>query len=170
MFDFKLDNNGDIGLEDTAKTNKFKISFCMAENKMALVHFMTDTDYLQDNGDRFCISFKTCLEEDGQKRALSTLDDETLAQYIWLALKTQLGEIEQRPELGSELTELTYDRPITAEKLAAIQNTVETLVKSVWPEATATAVRETGKGNMPYQNITVYIRNAAGDVLMTYVI
>ena len=170
MFDFKLNNNGDIDFEETLKTNKFKVSFCMAENNMALVKFMTKTDAIQDNSGKFCISFKTELEESGQQRVLSILDNETLSQYIWIALKTELGEIEQRPEIGSSLTELTYDRPITADKLIAIQKVIETLVHDVWPEATVTTVRETGNGNMPYQNITTYIRNAAGDVVMTYVI
>ena len=170
MFDFKLDNNGDIGFEETLQANKFRVRFCMAENNMALMRFMTQVDSVQDNSDKFCLSFKTDLEENGQQHILSTLDNETLTQYIWIALKTELGEIEQRPELGSSLVELTYDRPITSEKLAAIQKTVETLVQGVWPEATVTAVRETGEGNMPYQNITLYIRSAAGDVVMTYVI
>ena len=126
MFDFKLDNNGDIGFEETLQANKFRVRFCMAENNMALMRFMTQVDSVQDNSDKFCLSFKTDLEENGQQRILSTLDNETLTQYIWIALKTELGEIEQRPELGSSLVELTYDRPITSEKLAAIQKTVET--------------------------------------------
>lgn len=169
-YDFKLTEQGDIIFEKPVETGRFKLRFGMAENTMASVKFLSRQEKQKEDDANFRISFKTQLEEESAETATGLTGEAADTQRVLIALRTQIKEIERRPEIGSALTELTYDRPITSAKLAAIESAVKEVVSKVWSDATVTAVRETGAGNMPYQNITVYVRNATGDTVLTYVI
>lgn len=160
-YDFMLDNNGDIlFLQNDAENNKFKINFYKTNFKVLNIKFDIDNCYTEEENHMFLVKFN--LEnKKNNKKILEVTDRNYVIQKILINLKTSLGQLPKRTEIGSTL-ELFYHKNIYDETVhkelekviaQAIGNLIDNYSIDIKPYVNTT------NGYTPMINIYVYSNN-----------
>ena len=165
MIDFTLDNIGDIVLAPAGQYPSFRIDlYTPAGNRKHdafRIDFDTDIPRYNTNYDGLLIEFNTNLYVDKTTwiTAGSVKDKEELAQEVLIRLKTELGEFEFIPSLGSQIVLERHSDIRSTVSLELIKEYVEEAIADVdFPdEYTVTVERIDDESRFKYETLRITI-------------
>lgn len=110
-YDFMIDNNGDISfLENNNNNSRLRINFYKSNYKSIAIKFDVDNDYVQEDNHMFTLKFNLSNKK-YNKNLLEVTNRNYIIQRIIINLKTSLGQLPNRTDVGSRL-ETIYHKNI----------------------------------------------------------
>ena len=165
MIDFTLNQIGDIVLAPAYQYPSFTIDFYTPAGgrkyETFRIDFDTDVPRYQDPGDGFLIEFGTNLRND-LTNWISTppVKDKTeLAQEVLIRLKTELGEFEFIPSLGSKIVLEQHEDIQSAIVLEQVKQYVEEAIADIdfEEEPAVTVERIDDESRFRYETLRITI-------------
>ena len=168
MIDFSITETGDLYLEPfEQKTQVFRLSFRLSNESSFRLSFHTGWQEEKKSDAQFRLSFKTKAKKDNTVLARAVTGIEEKVQRIRLALMTELGELEARPNIGSKLSLFKHENRYDKDVLDRIQSYVQDALVDILPDIQVVAKPERGKGYLYAQNVNLYIYNQ-GKLIFTF--
>lgn len=158
MTDFLITPSGDLVFSEVDNDSKrLAINFYKSNVKTLKVSFdMEAYDKLEASKDSLTITFDL-LEIKNNKRADLVQDDAYLMQQILMRLKTSLGELSLRQEIGS-MIETVIHKELTNKALhSKIEKIVSDAIKDLFSDYSVKAIPRVEKSNGYNQCIDIYI-------------
>lgn len=168
MIDLKLDNRGDLVLEEPKKLPRLCVGFRMATYPTLNIQFVQGVGgrFQADSANALNIQFHTAGKEEDWKKESSVscvYGKDELKQRVMTWLRTENGEVKLRQALGSNLQYYKHkdimDDSVSQGIASLLQKELEGLLDNARVEVT----HETYEGNFYSQNINV--RVYSGDEL-----
>lgn len=158
MLDFKITNSGDLAFSDNIISEEITIRFTIAKYPSLIVSFDAPQRIFNKKKEGLTISFDTNKILNLNDKFATVRSDDEIAQAIRVRVRTELGELKRRENIGSTLL-LQKHKKIDDDMLTNIKKIVQDIVIEVTDseEYSVEAIREEGAGNFYCQNITVYI-------------
>lgn len=174
LTDFKINDSGDIILDEVTDSAKFKIQFGINKANMFKVSFDCKPIQIREENliDKFHIQFKTANLNDSlvSYKAKMVSDLEETAQLVKMRLRTSEEE-SGRDSLNSTLQKLKHTMNIDSSDLyAQIETLIANKINDIIDNPIVTAVYKKGTGNFYCQNISVSIYNQDNDLIYEYTV
>lgn len=134
MIDFKINEVGDILLEDQPQTKSpLKIKFAIDSKPKLKINFRTKTrQHSRQDSKKLKVNFKISKDEETYKRVGIVKDNSELAQSIAIRLKTELNELQNFfNDFGSELSRMRHKDLISPKYNDKIREYVEYAIKDI---------------------------------------
>lgn len=158
MWDFKITDSGDLAFSGDILTETICVRFVTAKYPSFLLSFRTGESTENKKLEGFVVSFDTNKKPVLSDKFASATESAEIAQAIRFRTRTELGELDNNPSIGSTLLLHKHKKVDTEKTIAQIESIVSDIVSSVTTkEFSVKAVQENGTGNFYCQNITVYI-------------
>lgn len=160
MIDFKLNNSGDIILENKKNFNKFTLTFIKSEFPTFKTNFQIMLDkknILKDKEKYFKLSFNTDFNKDKKIKFKTIQEEDELKQRIMIKLRTELGEIYHNQNFGSSINIYRHDI-INDTTLSLLSSLALDTIKNITnDEYKVTAKQVKRKNSFSTENINLYI-------------
>lgn len=177
MIDFKLNELGDIELEEQKKIKPFKMSFTTSpDHKKFRIKFKTRTFQKPKSKKGLKINFYTDLNntDKNTKKVSIVRDGEELSQSIAIRLKTELNELQNFfADFGSELSRMRHQDLLLKSNHNRITEYVENAVSDILgkQEFNISIDRPTdAEGNFKLETLKIAISDNNGKIIYTYTI
>lgn len=168
MFDFKLTKKGDLDLDygdDVGVAQK--VTFVVSDQEVQRISFVTMPLKVHTKPPaEQRISFKFASFDDTSFVEKSLQDDDELAQAVYLALRTEAGDVYDR-NAGTSFYQLKHMIVKTGADLNRIANRIATIVGEILPGAEIELSEQEypDAGYFRYQSYVVIIRNGGRKIL-----
>lgn len=166
--DFKISNTGDLVLEDKARSKQLEVTFRVSEFPGLEVsfHVLNEKEPVENKGLKF--TFDVTKDSDLSQNVKVIRDVEEKIQLIRIALMTELGELVNKPGLGS-LLKLYKHKDIHSEtNLSDIKTTVLKCVQGILDEPSVKVIPQNGAGNLYFHNVSIYIYESKTQIFKFY--
>jgi phage baseplate assembly protein W len=160
MFDFALTQSGDlVFIENKEKHKPLRIDFVIANAGVKKISFkIEDSLPLQKSKNGMSILFDV-KETINNKKAMTINGASAKSQAIKIRLRTTLGELAERKNIGSKL-ELAKHKPLYLEATAAtVTEYVKEAIKDILPDAEVRVTPITTTNMGYHQTMHIYIYN-----------
>lgn len=168
--DLQINNTGDIVFHKEDKQYKaLKIKFCLSQTKTQKVSFhMEDCFYKTETKDNLLkVSFFVNKEKNSYS-VTALKDNDVYIQMINLQLKTVLGELPNRPTLGSTLTTVKHMN-INEKSLKQVELIVKDSLKNIIRDPQVNVIPYINYKNGYDQTIKISIYNDT-NLLLEYIV
>lgn len=140
MTDLMLTKSGDLMFVSEVRAQNFvKLSFCISDTNVCKISFfIEDSNPIKASPTQVKIKF----ELDDQKKTYTSkvVNKKDFSKQLCLfRIKTQLGELKARKEIGSKIQEVKHKFLYSDETKARVQAIVKEAIKDVYPNAKITA-------------------------------
>ena len=171
MIDFKLNEIGDIVLNEANQITPFRIDFSVNKYPKFKIDFLTKA--IQENPsvkNRLRIYFNIDEEEKEKEYLIdSIMKDEEESQEIAIRLKTELGELDRYYDhFGSELASMRHRDLMNENNHAKIADFSRTAIADVLDNLNVSISRRFSTGNFQVENLDINVSNTSGNVSYTY--
>lgn len=159
MVDFLISQSGDLVFEKSATSqNRLEISFYKSNAKTLIISFETETHEVCTPSDQAMTVHIGIADIEYNKNATMVAGYAFLKQQINMRLKTSLGELSERPNIGSKLETIMHSEISDI----AIQNKIKAIVSEsisdLLSDFTVQVVPKVRKSNNKYEQcMMVYI-------------
>lgn len=168
MMDFLITPSGDLAFSEVTKeTQRLEISFYNSKTKAVRINFDIDTySYDMPKKDTLVINFDI-RKIKNNKRAMMVSDDAYLMQQILMRLKTNLGELPERLEIGSKIETVMHKNLQEKSTQKQVEQIVSNAIKDLLYNYSVKAVPIIQKDNDYRQimNVMIYENN---ELIFTY--
>lgn len=171
MIDFKLNDIGDITLNESENITPFRINFAAKKYSLFKIDFITKS--IQENPnikDRLKIYFNIdTAEEDKEYKIDYLTDDDETCQEIEIRLKTELNELSRYYEsFGSELSLMRHRDLINKSNHDKIAETSKSALSDINENISVNVYRTFSTGNFQIENLNINVSNPDNSVSYTY--
>ena len=169
MTDFFITKNGDLTFEqNNNKKNKLKIMFYKTKSNALKIDIKVDSyESIKRNKNSLKINFKlTKLEND--KRAMLVKDNAFLIQQIYMRLKTSLGELPLRNEIGSTIEKIKHKNLNDEKTKNDTEEIVKNAIKDILYEYSIKAIPKIINDGTDYKQIMKVMIYESNDLLFVY--
>lgn len=155
--DFKIGNTGDLVLENKARSSQLEVTFRVSKHPGLEVsfHILNEKKPIKNKGLKF--TFDVTKDSDLSQNAKVIRDIEEKIQLIRITLMTELGELVNKPGLGSLLKLYKHKDIHSEENLNEIKSTVLKCIEGILDEPSVKAIPQNGAGNLYFHNVSIYI-------------
>ena len=168
MIDFLLTPEGDLSfVEDQLENNRLKIDFYKTKsNALRILFDIAAGAELEPSSTALTINFNV-LTNTPNKKALIAKDERYLIQQLLMRLKTSLGELPERQEIGSTLETVKHKRLNDKTTKAAVEAIVSSAIQDLYDGylVKATPVIDKTDGYKQIMNVEIYKDN---NLLLNY--
>lgn len=169
MTDFFITKSGDLAFEqNNNKKNKLKIMFYKTKTKALKIDIKIDSyETIKRSKNSLKINFKlTKLEND--KKAMLVKDNAFLMQQIYMRLKTSLGELPLRNEIGSTVEKIKHKNLNDEKTRSDTEEIVKNAIKDILYDYSVKAIPRIINNGTDYKQIMKVMIYESNDLLFVY--
>ncbi|MEK5433959.1 hypothetical protein MKY88_24465 [Lysinibacillus sp. FSL R7-0073] len=167
--DFKVSNSGDLVLEKKTRSRQLELTYRISEVPGLDISFHVLNGKVPIANKGLKLSFDVMKDSDLSKNAKVIRDVEEKIQLIRIALITELGELVNKPGLGSLLKLYKHKDIHSISNLNNIKETVMNVVQSILENPKVKAVPQNGAGNLYFHNVSIYIYENKVQIFKFYI-
>ena len=137
MLDFKIDNNGELILNELEPFSKFNINFRISKYPIFNIKFLQEKEYIRSNHDNmFNIKFNTNtdLKDVNDSKNESVFNLEELKQRIIIHLRTERNELLSSNLIGSDIYTYKHKDLLAESTQQGISDTVTKELKTLFED------------------------------------
>ncbi|MGG2085303.1 hypothetical protein [Lysinibacillus pakistanensis] len=167
--DFKVSNSGDLVLEEKTRSRQFELTYRISEvpGLEVSLHVLNEKVLKENKGLK--LTFDVMKNSDLSQNAKVIRDVEEKIQLIKIALMTELGELVNKPGLGSLLKLYKHKDIHSISNLNKIKVTVINVIQRILENPTVKAVPQNGAGNLYFHNVSIYIYENKVQIFKFYI-
>lgn len=167
--DFKISDTGDLVLEEKTRSKQLEVTFRVSEIPGLEVsfHILNEKKPIENKGLKF--TFDVTKDSDLSQNVKVIRDVEEKIQLIKIALMTELGELVNKPGLGSLLKLHKHEDIHSEENLEGIKATVLKCVQGILDEPSVKVMPQNGAGNLYFHNVAIYIYESKTQIFKFYI-
>lgn len=172
MIDFKINDIGDISLEEQKENQPLKISFSTSKTQKNLrINLRTQTKKThKEKRNALRLDFKTTDFISRNKNKVSTVSgDEEKSQSIAIRLKTELNELQDFfYDFGSELNKMRHKDLNRIENIDKVRDYVENAIRDIVKNTPVQIIVEKSDkkdGNFKLETLKITICETNGKVI-----
>lgn len=167
--DFKISNSGDLVLEEKTRSKQLELMFRVSEVPGLEIsfHILNEKAPIENKGLK--LTFDVMKDSDLSQNAKVIRDIEEKIQLIKIALMTELGELVNKPGLGSLLKLYKHKDIHSTSNLNNIETTVMNVVQKILDDPTVKVIPQNGAGNLYFHNVSIYIYENKVQIFKFYI-
>lgn len=148
MIDFLITPSGDLAFVENQKENKkLEIMFYNTKAKALKIDFDMET-YSQKSPTKDCLTVNfEMIHTKNNKKAMLVEDDAYTAQQVLMRIKTSLGELSERPEIGSTIETVMHKNLNDKLTQSEVEKIIGDAIKDVLYNYSVKAIPEIQKEN-----------------------
>lgn len=166
--DFLLTPNGDLAFTESHRENKkLKINFYKTKSRALKVDFEMDT-YLTYNPPKDSLTITFDINHiKNDKKAMMVKDDAYKIQQILMRIKTSLGELPERQEIGSKIETVMHKNLHSSSTISKVEQVVGDAIRGLVSNCTIIA-KPYVKKESEYKQIMNVMIYQDEELLLTY--
>lgn len=168
MIDFLITPSGDLAFTEIEKENQtLEISFYKTKTQALKISFEMDTYLTNTPKKDSLVVYFDLLSIKNNKRAMLVEDDAYKMQQIFMRIKTSLGELPERPEVGSKIETVMHqnihDKAVQSKVERIVGDAIKDIVYNHSVKAIPTVIKDNDYKQV--MNVMIYEDD---DLLLTY--
>ena len=158
MIDFKLNQSGDIILEQKKKLDIFTLSFINSVNPVFKTNFHISGKINKNNfKQNFCLTFTTDNKNEEEKNITTINFDDEIRQRIMIKLRTELDSLFHHKEFGSTIN-IQRHKIINEQNLGLLETAALEAIQNITQDTYRVSAKQVKRNNhFVTENINLYI-------------
>ena len=157
MVDLKLNERGDLSVQTQSERSRFNVTFMMSKYPaFKIIWKQGDGSGIEQPENSIEVSFFADVSPEYDEVQLLR-DNNELKQRIWILLRTELKDLKNRADFGTELIRAKHFDVTQNSTLTTVKEIVLDAVSGLLSNPSVEVKRRHGSGVFDIHNLTVFI-------------